>query len=125
MDWARKVHSPDTYPMAESLEESNAADPYPINQRMIDNLSVLRSAIDRSRLRLLRNRDPYDKAEYVAARNDFTLARAVYQERLTLNQITATNEQAARMEQVVIPAVKHFERLIYLPIPSTVLLIPL
>lgn len=104
MEWAKNVQSNGTPRDAVVAEESPEA-PSPINQRMIDNLSVLRSSIDKSRLRLLRNHDPYDKDEYVAARNDFTLARAVYQERLTLNQITATNEEAARIEQVIIPAV--------------------
>jgi hypothetical protein len=104
MEWAKNVHANGTPRVVTASEESTEA-PSPINQRMIDNLSVLRSAIDKSRLRLLRNRDPYDKDEYVAARNAFTLARAVYQERLTLNQITATNEEAARIEQVIIPAV--------------------
>jgi hypothetical protein len=103
MDWAKDVQS-STTPVAVAAERGLKI-PSPINQRMIDNLSVLRSRIDKTRLRLLRNRDPYDKAEYVAARNAFTLARAVYQERLMLNQITATNEEAARMEQVIIPDV--------------------
>jgi hypothetical protein len=101
MDWAKDVQSSSTTPAAERSLEA----PSPINQRMIDDLRVLRSTIDKSRLRLLRAHDPYDKAEYVAARNAFTLARAVYQERLMLNQITATNEEAARMEQVITPAV--------------------
>lgn len=104
MEWAKNVHANDISRDAAAPEESTEA-PSPINQRMIDNLSVLRSSIDKSRIRLLRNGDPYDKEAYVAARNDFTLARAVYQERLTLNQITTTNEEAARMEQVIIPAV--------------------
>jgi hypothetical protein len=104
MEWAKNVHANDITRDAAASDESTEA-PSPINQRMIDNLSVLRSSIDKSRIRLLRNHDPYDKEAYVAARNAFTLARAVYQERLTLNQITATNEEAARMEQVIIPAV--------------------
>jgi hypothetical protein len=102
--WAKNI-SASGRTRAGATSEEDAAAPSPINQRMIDNLSVLRSSIDKTRLRLLRNRDPYDKDEYVAARNDFTLARAVYQERLTLNQITATNEDAARMEQVITPAI--------------------
>lgn len=104
MDWAKNVHSSSTTPAAAAAERSLET-PSPINQRMIDDLSVLRSTIDKTRLRLLRSRDPYDKPEYVAARNAFTLARAVYQERLMLNQITATNAEAARMEQVITPAV--------------------
>ncbi|MFT5999086.1 MAG: hypothetical protein ACI81P_001542 [Neolewinella sp.] len=102
MEWAKGVSGATM--VVTAPEESDEA-PSPINQRMIDSLSVLRSSIDKSRLRLLRNRDPYDKDEYVAARNAFTLARAIYQERLTLNQVTATNEEAARIEQVIIPAV--------------------
>jgi hypothetical protein len=104
MDWAKNVQSSSTTPVAAAAGRS-IEPPSPINQRMIDNLSALRSTIDKSRLRLMLDRDPYDKAEYVAARNAFTLARAVYQERLMLNQITATNEEAARMEQVITPAV--------------------
>lgn len=104
MEWAKNIHSSGR-PAAAATAESTPPLPSPINQRMIDNLSVLRSAIDSSRLRLMRDRDPYDKEEYVASRNAFTLARAVYQERLLLNQITATNAEAARMEQVIIPAV--------------------
>lgn len=77
----------------------------PINQRMIDNLHLFRSTIDKSRVRLLRDRDRYDRKAYTSARNAFTLARAVYEERLKLNQIDATNEGCARMEQVLIPAV--------------------
>lgn len=78
----------------------------PINQRMIDNLHLFRSTIDKSRVRLLRDRDRYDRKAYTSARNAFTLARAVYEERLKLNQIEATNEGCARMEQVLIPAVE-------------------
>ncbi|WP_020566744.1 hypothetical protein [Neolewinella persica] len=102
MDWAKNVHT--TSATSVAAERSPEA-PSPINQRMIDDLSVLRSTIDKTRLRLLRNHDTYDKDEYVAARNSFTLARAVYQERLLLNQITATNAEAARMEQVITPAI--------------------
>lgn len=79
----------------------------PINQRMIDNLNLFRSTIDKSRVRLLRERDRYDREEYTSARNAYTLARAVYEERLKLNQIDATNEGCARMEQVLIPAVEN------------------
>jgi len=104
MEWVKNVQSNGS-PRVVAASEAPPEPPSPINQRMIDNLSVLRSSIDKSRIRLLRNRDPYDKDEYVAARNAFTLARAVYQERLALNQITATNEEAARIEQVIIPAV--------------------
>jgi hypothetical protein len=78
----------------------------PINQRMIDNLQTFRSTIDQTRVRLLRERDRYDQEEYTAARNAFTLARDVYAERLRLNQIKATNEGCADMEQVMIPAVE-------------------
>ncbi len=78
----------------------------PINQRMIDDLHLFRSTIDKSRVRLLRDRDRYDRKAYTSARNAFTLARAVYEERLKLNQIDATNEGCARMEQVLIPAVE-------------------
>lgn len=79
----------------------------PINQRMIDNLQTFRSAIDRTRVRLLRERDRYDQDEYTAARNAFTFSRDVYAERLRLNQIEATNEGCAKMEQQMIPAVEN------------------
>lgn len=104
MEWAKNVNASASTPVVAASEESQEA-PSHINQRMIDNLSFLRSRIDKSRLRLLRDGDFYDKDKYIASRNAFTLARAVYQERLILNQITATNEENARIEQVIIPAV--------------------
>ncbi len=102
MDWARGV-------VGTGPPEAARAAPVtePINQRMIDDLNTLRSAIDSTRIDLLINNDPYDEDAYTAARNAFTLARAVYEERLRLNQIVATNAQAARMEQVIIPGVQN------------------
>jgi len=80
--------------------------PSPLNQRMLDNLHLFRSTIDKSRVRLLRDRDRYDREAYTKSRNAFTLARAVYGERLRHNQIEASNEDNARLEQVLIPAVE-------------------
>lgn len=71
----------------------------PLNQRMIDSLANLRSTIDKSRIRLLRARDRYDRPAYTAARNAFTLSRAVYTERLRLNQVSCTNAEVATLEQ--------------------------
>ncbi|MEM9259228.1 MAG: hypothetical protein AAGA62_06240 [Bacteroidota bacterium] len=71
----------------------------PLNQRMIDSLAELRSEIDKSRIRLLRTGDHYDRPAYTAARNAFTLARSVYTERLRLNQLSCTNEEVATVEQ--------------------------
>lgn len=79
----------------------------PLNQRMIDGLTVFRKTIDRTRMRLLKDRDRYDRAAYTAARNAFTLARTVYSERLRLDQVAATNEDCARLETELIPAVAH------------------
>ncbi|MEL7160698.1 MAG: hypothetical protein AAFN92_08060 [Bacteroidota bacterium] len=77
----------------------------PLNQRMIDDLHQMRSAIDKSRIRLLRSGDHYDKDAYTAARNAFTLARSVYAERLRLGQVDCTNEEVAQVEQVLTPAI--------------------
>ncbi|MEM1356565.1 MAG: hypothetical protein AAGF89_00095 [Bacteroidota bacterium] len=71
----------------------------PLNQRMIDSLAELRSEIDKTRIRLLRTGDHYDRPAYTAARNAFTLARSVYTERLRLNQVSCTNEEVATVEQ--------------------------
>ncbi len=83
-----------------------AAPPPPINQRMIDNLTTFRKTIDRTRLNLMLKGDPADLNAYTSARNAFTLARAVYDERLKLNQVTATNADCAEVEQVLTPAVR-------------------
>lgn len=106
MNWVRQVQTAGPPRLAADGVEREAELPLPINQRMIDDLSLLRSTIDKTRLRLLRAHDPYDQEAYVAARNAWTLARTVYEQRLRLNQLTATNEQAARMEQVIIPDVE-------------------
>lgn len=76
----------------------------PINQRMIDALFAFRTAVDRARRRLLRDRDRYDPAAYRAARNAFTLARAAYDERLRLDQVTPTNADCATLENELTPA---------------------
>ena len=78
----------------------------PINQRMIDNLADFRAAIDKTRLKLMLKGDPADVAAYTAARNAFTLARAVYDERLKLDQLTPSNQDCAEMEKTFIPAVR-------------------
>jgi len=78
----------------------------PLNQRMIDSLHQLRTAIDKSRVRLLRAQDRYDRKAYTASRNAFTLTRSVYAERLRLGQIDCTNAQVAKIEQQFTPAVE-------------------
>lgn len=105
MDWVRGVQSAGPPRMAASAAAEPEM-PSPINQRMIDNLTLLRSTIDKTRLRLLRAHDNYDFDAYTSARNAWTLARTVYEERLRLNQITATNADAAHMEQVIISDVE-------------------
>ena len=77
-----------------------------INQRMMDALASFRSTIDRTRMNLLLNGDPADPDAYTVARNAFTLARAVYDERLKLDQIDATNADCSQMEQVLIVCVR-------------------
>lgn len=103
MDWVRNVRSAGP-PRVAASAEANQEETSPINQRMIDDLSLFRATIDKTRLRLLREHDQYDREAYTSARNAWTLARSVYEQRLRLNQITATNEQAAKMEQELIPA---------------------
>ena len=76
----------------------------PLNQRMIDLLFAFRRAIDQARRRLTRDRDRFDLSAYTSARNAFTLARAVYEERLRLGQVDATNAQCATMENELLPA---------------------
>lgn len=108
MSWVRQTTPVPQAPaegQAEAVTAAIAASTSPINQRMIDGLAAYRSAIDRSRVRLLRDRDRYDRKEYTAARNAFTLARSAYAGRLRLNQVEATNEDCARLEQELIPAV--------------------
>jgi hypothetical protein len=78
----------------------------PINQRMIDALATFRSTIDRTRMNLMLAGDPADLDAYTSARNAFTLARSVYDERLKLDQVSATNPACAEMEQVLILAVR-------------------
>jgi len=85
-------------------EEQEATSP--INQRMIDDLATFRAKIDSTRLNLMMKGDSPDLEAYTAARNAFTLSRAVYDERLKLNQISATNADCSQMEQVLIPAVR-------------------
>lgn len=102
MAWVTGFH-----PEAEDVEvdaPSGVAIP-PINQRMIDDLATFRSTIDRTRMNLMLAGDPADLDAYTSARNAFTLARAVYDERLKLDQVSATNADCAKMEQVLIPAV--------------------
>lgn len=84
-----------------SPDESPSSTIPPINQRMIDGLATFRAAIDRTRLNLMMNGDPADVDAYTSARNAFTLARAVYDERLKLNQISVTNADCAEVEQVL------------------------
>ncbi len=73
---------------------------------MIDNLDKIRSAIDKTRTRLLLAGDNYDQPAYVAARNEFTLAHSVYGERLRLNQVTSSNAECARAEQILLPGIE-------------------
>ena len=108
MEWATNFH-PEVAAAAEgtvSPDDEKVTSVPPINQRMIDDLASFRATIDRTRLNLMLNGDPADLAAYTAARNAFTLARAVYDERLILNQVTATNADCATMEQVLIPNVR-------------------
>jgi len=108
MDWVKGIAPmPDDGDANEPTATAaiDAAIP-PINQRMLDALSLFRSTVDKTRVRLLRDRDRYDREAYTAARNDFTLARSVYGERLRLGQVEATNEGCAKMEQVLLPAVE-------------------
>lgn len=97
MNWVRGVtKAPDPVPADEKAAAANS--PSPINQRMLDATSRLRSAIDKSRTRLLLSGDHYDRKKYTAARNSFTLARAAYDHRLKSNGITATAEDATKAE---------------------------
>ena len=75
----------------------------PLNQRMLDLLFDFRQGIDQTRRRLMRDRDRYDLEAYRQARNAFTLARAVYDERLRLGQVEATNNQCATVENELTP----------------------
>lgn len=102
MDWV-KAFRPAPAPATNGAQEEVT----PIlNQRMIDGLAELRSAIDKTRVRLLRERDRYDRPAYTAARNAFTLSRATYAERLRLNQVSCTNEEVATLEQKLTPDVE-------------------
>ncbi|TXF91027.1 hypothetical protein FUA23_04275 [Neolewinella aurantiaca] len=106
--WVNEFH-PQTETAADgevAPEDEKGGQIPPVNQRMIDNLASFRSAIDRTRLNLMLAGDSADPETYTAARNAFTLARAVYDERLRLNQITTTNADCAKMEQVLIPDVR-------------------
>lgn len=107
MKWVNDFHPEADYtdPGAVSDDYEKGGATPPINQRMIDALATFRSTIDRTRLNLMMKGDPADLEAYTSARNAFTLSRAVYDERLKLNQITATNADCAQMEQVLIPAV--------------------
>lgn len=78
----------------------------PINQRMIDGLSSVRSAIDSTRARLMMAGDAYDRPAYTAARNAFTLSREIYAARLRLNQIDCNNDDCSTLEKVLKPAIK-------------------
>jgi hypothetical protein len=108
VDWVNDFHpqvaATDSGPVAAADEKGGG--PPPINQRMMDGLAKFRSTIDRTRLNLMMNGDPADLEAYTSARNAFTLSRAVYDERLKLNQVTATNADCAQLEQVLIPAVR-------------------
>lgn len=102
LDWVRAAR-----PEIDVEEEATPeGEPYPINQRMIDSLSEVRSAIDKTRTRLMLSGDSYDRPAYTAARNAFTLAREVYAERLRCNQIECTNEDCSEVEQVLKPAIE-------------------
>lgn len=97
LDWVRGVtQAPDPVPADEKTAAANS--PSPINQRMLDATSRLRSTIDKTRSRLLLSGDSYDRKQYTAARNAFTLARAAYDHRLKNNGVTATVEDATRAE---------------------------
>ncbi|MEM6770813.1 MAG: hypothetical protein AAF597_09540 [Bacteroidota bacterium] len=97
LNWVRGVtQKPDPVPADE--KDMAALSISPINQRMLDATARLRSTIDKSRSRLLLSGDHYDRVEYVAARNAFTLARATYDRRLQTNGITATVDDCAKAE---------------------------
>jgi len=96
MTWATGVTGDITARAADSRSPSD------LNQRMLDNLDVLRSTIDNRRLDLF---GQYDKEAYVEARNAYTLTRTIYAERLSLNQIDATGEDNKKMEDEIITAV--------------------
>lgn len=109
MEWATAFH-PTVAKAHEGPASSEAAlraAPSPINQRMIDGLASFRATVDRTRINLMLKGDPADLDEYTAARNAFTLARAVFEERLKLNQVTATNADCTKLEQVLTPAVSN------------------
>ncbi|MEO0734766.1 MAG: hypothetical protein AAFZ52_18160 [Bacteroidota bacterium] len=103
MDWVKNMGA--AAGAEEGAEEPDATTTPPLNQRMIDDLHQMRSEIDKSRVRLLRIGDHYDRKAYTEARNAFTFNRSVYAERLRLGQVDCTNAEVAEVEQVLTPAI--------------------
>lgn len=94
MNWLRNAAPT---PATDDTQPAAAPEISPANQRMLDATQRLRSAIDRTRVRLLTT-DRYDRAAYKAARNDFTLARAVFDQRLRQQTTDVSAEDTARAE---------------------------
>lgn len=94
MDWLQGIAP---FPLDNNFEKMDAPVISPANQRMLDATMRLRSTIDTTRVRLMTT-DRYDRDAYKAARNDFTLSRSVFDQRLRNNNSDIDGEDTARAE---------------------------
>ena len=102
MNWVQTVvpaASEDEAAIAEETEISA------INDQMLGLTGDIRKAIDRNRPRLMLSNPSYNRKDYIAARNDFTLVRDTYDKRLTSGRITANVEDCSRVMRTIIPAI--------------------
>jgi len=95
-DWMQGVHAENLTPASISMDVLTDNQ---LNRRMIDLLFVMKDKIRATRRRLNDAGGGYDKDAYVAARNRANLAQAVYIDQLHRDIVSATNEDAAELEQ--------------------------
>jgi len=102
-NWMGQFH--DTNLKPESLSLHPLTDNL-LNRRMIDLLFLMKDKIRSARRRLQAEGDAFDRAAYVAARNQANLTQAVFIDQLHRDIVTTNNEDVATVEQVLYPAIE-------------------
>lgn len=78
----------------------------PLNKRMIDALFLLKDKIRIARQRLNDAGEEYEQEAYIKSRNRCSFAQSVYVGLLNRDIVGCTNEEIAKLEQVLYPAIE-------------------